>query len=144
MFFSSNFEELQGPYFLTSGVGLPNVLGSRWVFKVKRNEHGEVDRFKARLVAQGYSQKKGVDYDKVFSPVARNASLPSLLALANAHALHIHQMDAKTAFLNGTLDCAIYMSQPEGFIDSSKPNHVCKLKRSLYGLKQSVLIDVCM
>ena len=63
--------------------------------------------------------------------------MTSLLALANAHDLEIHQMDVKTAFLNGSLDCEIYMSQPEGFVDPGRPNHVCKLKKSIYGLKQS-------
>ena len=105
-----------------------NIVGSRWVLNVKRDENGSVNRFKARLVAQGYSQVKGVDYDEVFSPVARNTSVRSLLALANArHDLEIHQMDVKTAFLNGSLDCEIYMSQSEGFVDPDRPNHVCKL-----------------
>ena len=103
--------------------------------KVKHDENGSVNRFKARLVAQGYSQVKGVDYDEVFSPVVQNTSVRSLLVLANAHALEIHQMDVKTAFLNGSLDCEIYMSHPEGFVDPDRPNHVCKLK-SIYGLKQ--------
>ena len=114
-----------------------NPVGSRWVFKVKCDEEGTVDRFKARLVAQGYAQVKGIDYDEVFSPVARYTSLRLLLALANAHDLEIHQMDVKTAYLNGELDSEIYMSQPEGFVDTERPNHVCKLKRSIYGLKQS-------
>ena len=114
-----------------------NIVGSRWVLKVKRNEDGSIDRFKARLVAQGYSQVRGVDYEEVFSPVARYTSVRSLLALANAQDLEIHQMDVKTAFLNGSLDCEIYMSQPEGFVDPDRPNHVCKLKKSIYGLKQS-------
>ena len=73
----------------------------------------------------------------LFSPVVRNTSVTSLLALANAHDLEIHQMDVKTAFLNGSLDCEIYMSQPEGFVDPDRTNHVCKLKKSIYGLKQS-------
>ena len=81
-----------------------NVVGSRLVLKVKPDEDG---RFKARLGAQGYSQKKGVDYDEVFSPVARYTSVRSLLALANAEDLEIHQMDVKTDFLNGSLDCEI-------------------------------------
>ena len=114
-----------------------NIVGSKWVLKVKRDANGNINRYKARLVAQGYSQVKGVDYDEVFSPVARNTSVRSLLALANAHDLEIHQMDVKTAFLNGSLDCEIYMSQPEGFVDPDRPNHVCKLKKSIYGLKQS-------
>ena len=114
-----------------------NIVGSKWVFKVKRDANGRVDRYKARLVAQGYSQMKGVDYEEVFSPVTRNSSLRSLLALANAYNLDVHQMDVKTAFLNGTLDCDIYMEQPYGFVDKKKPDYVCKLKKSLYGLRQS-------
>ena len=80
---------------------------------------------------------KDIDYDEVFSPMARNTSVRSLLVLANAHDLEIHQMDVKTVFLNGSLDCEIYMSQPEGFVDPERPDHVSKLKNSIYGLKQS-------
>ena len=101
-------------------------------------EDGSIDRYKARLVAQGYSQTKGTDYDEVFSPVARHTSLRTLLALANAHNLEVHQMDVKTAFLNGEIDCDIYLSQPVGFVDPDKPEHVCKLKKSIYGLKRNV------
>ena len=114
-----------------------NIVGSCWILKVKRDKNGSVDHFKARLVAQGYSQVRGVDYDKVFSPVAPNTSVILLLPLANAHDLQIHQMDVKTAFLHGSLDCKIYMSQPAGFVNPDRPNHVCKLKKSIYGLKQS-------
>ena len=114
-----------------------NVVGSRWVFKVKRNSSGSIDRFKARLVAQGYTQTEGVDYGEVFSPVARLPAIRSLLALGNAHNLEIHQMDVNTAFLNGELDYNVYMEQPEGYVDAEHPDYVCKLNRSLYGLKQS-------
>lgn len=74
----------------------------------------------------------GVDYDEVFSPVARDTSVRSLLALANVHDLEIHRMDVKTAFLNGSLDFEIFMSQPEEFVDPDRPNDVCKLKKSIY------------
>ena len=114
-----------------------NVVGNRWVFKVKRNMDGTISRFKARLVAQGFTQTHGVDYGEVFSPVARLQTIRSLLALGNAHNLEIHQMDVCTAFLNGDLDCEVYMEQPKGFIDSQYPDHVCKLKKGLYGLKQA-------
>ena len=114
-----------------------NVVGSRWVLKVKRKEDGSIDLFKARVVAQGYSQMKGVDYEEVFSPVARHTSLRTLLALANEYNLEVHQMDVRTAFLNGDIDCDIYMVQPEGFVDPNKPDHLCKLKKGIYGLKQS-------
>ena len=121
-------------------VSLPagkNVVGSRWVFKVKRNADGTVERFKARLVAQGYSQSQGVDYQEVFSPVVRYNSIRSLLAVANICDWEVHQMDVKTAFLQGDLDEEIYMKQPDGYVDKEKPNHVCKLKKSIYGLKQA-------
>ncbi len=88
-------------------------------------------------MAQGYSQTQGVDYNKVYSPVARYSAIKSIIALANANNWEIHQMDVKTAFLNGTIDTEIYMIQPEGFVDADHPNHGCKLKKSLYGLKQS-------
>ena len=114
-----------------------NIAGSKWVLKVKRDANGNLDRFKARLVAQGYSQAQGVDYNEVFSPVARYSTLRTLIALANANDWEIHQMDVKTAFLNGSIDTEIYMSQPEGFVDNQHPEYICKLEKSIYGLKQS-------
>ena len=104
---------------------------------MKRNEDGSVDKFKARLVAQGYSQIYGVDYDKVFSPVAKYSAIRILLVLANAYNFEAHQMNVKMAFLNGIIDHDIYMTHPEGFIHPDKPNHLCKLKKSIYGVKQS-------
>ena len=114
-----------------------NVVGSRWVFKLKHNSDGSVERYKARLVAQGYSQSEGVDYQEVFSPVVRYSTVRSLLAVANIYDWEIHQMDVKTAFLQGDLEEEIYMRQPDGYIDNDKPNQVCKLKKSIYGLKQA-------
>ena len=114
-----------------------NIVGSKWVFKNKRGPDGKIDRYKARLVAQGYSQQHGVDYDEVFAPVAKYSSIRSVLAIANQLNLEIHQMDVKTAFLNGDLEEEIFMKQPDGFIDKDRPNMVCKLQKSLYGLKQS-------
>ena len=95
-----------------------------------------MERFKARLVAQGYSQTEGIDDDEVFSPVARYTSIRSLLALATVKDWHVHQMDVKTAFLQGSIDTEIFMEQPLGYVDKNKPNHVCKLQKSIYGLKQ--------
>lgn len=121
-------------------VNLPpnkNLVGCKWLFKLKRDSEGKVDRYKARLVAQGYSQEAGLDYDEVFAPVARYTSIRTVLAIANALDLEVHQMDVKTAFLNGDLENDIYMQQPDGYVDKTKPNMVCKLKKSLYGLKQS-------
>ena len=106
------------------------------VLKVKRNANGTVDRFKARLVAQGYSETHGIDYDEVFSPVAKYSAIRSLLALAKAHNLEVHQMDVKTAFLNSLIDCDIYVVARGFYIDPYKPNFACKLNESIYGSKQ--------
>src|ERR1700742_1119859 len=113
-------------------------IGCRWVFKKKLNTDGSVARYKARLVAKGYSQQQGIDYDETFAPVAKFTSIRALLSIGATLNLEIHQMDVKTAFLNGDLDEEIYMMVPEG-IDQSElsPRAVCKLNRSLYGLKQS-------
>ena len=114
-----------------------NIVGSKWVLKIKRDANGNIDRHKARLVAQGYSQTQGIDYEEVFFPVARYSSIRTLLALANEHNLEIHQMDVKTAFLNGSIEHDIYMTQPKGFVDPDHPEYVFKLNKSIYGLKQS-------
>ena len=97
-----------------------NIVGSRWVFKVKRNSDGNVERFKARLVAQGYSESHGLDYQEVFSPVLHNTSIRSLLAVVNICDWEVHQMDAKTAFLQGDLQDEIYMRQPRGLRGQGK------------------------
>ena len=113
------------------------AIGCKWVFRVKYDSNGQVERFKGRLVAQGYSQKYGIDYDNTFSPVARFSSIRTLLAFAVEMGMQIHQMDVVTAFLNGDLKEEIYMQQPSGYIQPDKNGLVCKLKKSLYGLKQS-------
>ena len=91
-------------------------VGSRWVFKVKTNADGSIERCKVRLVAQGYSQKEGLDYDETFSPVVRSESVRSVIALAAMNGLSLHQMDVTTAFLHGDLEEVVYMKQPEGFV----------------------------
>lgn len=112
-------------------------LPCRWVYKVKMHPDGTVDKYKARLVVKGYSQREGLDYDKTFSPVARLSTIRAIVAIAAKENLQLCQFDVSTAFLNGTVKEDIYMKQPEGFEDDSK--RVCKLKRSLYGLKQAPL-----
>jgi Reverse transcriptase (RNA-dependent DNA polymerase)/gag-polypeptide of LTR copia-type/Integrase core domain len=114
------------------------AISCKWVFKHKMDENGDVVRFKARLVARGFSQVYGIDYMDTFAPVAKLASLRILLALAAAEDLEIHQMDVVTAFLIPDLKEEIYMVQPEGF--DSKERLVCKLQKGLYGLKQSARI----
>ena len=114
------------------------AIGSKWVYKVKRHADGSVDRFKARLVAKGYAQRYGVDFTETFAPVVRFSSLRAILALAAAKDYEVHQMDVKTAFLNGDLDEVIYMHQPDGHRASGgEEQHVWQLQKSLYGLKQA-------
>ncbi|PNX71449.1 retrotransposon-related protein, partial [Trifolium pratense] len=112
-------------------------IGCKWIFKKKLKPDGSVEKYKARLVAKGYTQKKGFDYFDTYSPVARMTSIRVAIALASIHNLVIHQMDVKTAFLNGDLEEEIYMDQPEGFVVPGKENKVCRLVKSLYGLKQA-------
>lgn len=112
------------------------VIRNKWVFKTKYGPNGEVDRFKARLVIKGCSQRYGVDYDEVYAPVVRYSTIRYLMAVAVEHNLEIEQMDDVSAFLQGKLTGeTIYMEQPDGFVED--PIKVCRLKRALYGLKQS-------
>lgn len=112
-------------------------IGSRWVFAVKHNKDGTVDKFKARLVARGFSQRFGIDYNQTFSPTVRPESLRLLFALAVQEGWIVHQVDVSTAYLNGDLEEEIYMEQPDGFVNEDKPDYVCYLNKSIYGLKQS-------
>ncbi|KAD3640743.1 hypothetical protein E3N88_29966 [Mikania micrantha] len=112
-------------------------LGCKWIFKRKMKVDGSIDKFKARLVIQGFRQNEGIDFFDTYAPVARISTIRLLIALASIHKLLIHQMDVKTAFLNGELDEEVYMKQPEGFVLPGQENKVCKLIKSLYGLKQA-------
>ena len=111
------------------------LVDNRWVYKAKLNSLGGVDRFKARLVARGFTQRPGVDYWETYSPVIRMESLRAMLAIASKRGYHIKQFDVKTAFLYGELQEDIFMRQPVGFCDGTE--RVCKLLRSIYGLKQA-------
>ncbi|GJX30411.1 retrovirus-related pol polyprotein from transposon TNT 1-94 [Tanacetum coccineum] len=113
------------------------IIGTKWVFRNKLDENGIVSRNKARLVAQGYNQQEGIDYDETYALVARLESIRILLAYACALDFKLFQMDVKSAFLNGFINEEVYVAQPPGFIDFQKPDHVYKLKKALYGLKQA-------
>ncbi|KAK8936102.1 hypothetical protein KSP39_PZI012973 [Platanthera zijinensis] len=112
-------------------------IGSKWVFKTKLDSKGKVERFKARLVAKGFTQREGIDYHETFSPVSSKDSFRVIMALVAHYDLELHQMDVKTAFLNGDLAEEVYMVQPEGFKSGHSDQLVCKLNKSLYGLKQA-------
>ena len=101
------------------------VINSKWVFKCKMGQHGQVECYKARLVAQGYSQRPGIDYDETFAPVVRFESVRSVIAIAVHGNMKLHQMDVKTTFLNGELREEVFIRQPEGFIKEGKENLVC-------------------
>ena len=113
------------------------TIGNKWILKVKRKADGSIERYKARLIAKGYTQREGIDYEETFSPVVRITSIRLLLAFVVNFDLELHQMDVKTAFLNGELDEEIYMDQHEGFVLRENETKVCKLLRSIYGLKQA-------
>ena len=117
-----------------------DVITCKWVFKIKRNAEGDIERYKARLVARGFSQKYGVDYDEVFAPVVRQTTFRTLLTVASQKGMIIKHFDAKTAFLNGELEETIFMKLPEGYIGTGKKDLVCKLKKGIYGLKQAAKV----
>ena len=112
-------------------------VGCKWVFKTKRDSNGKVERYKARLVVKGYSQREGIDFKETFSPVSTKDSFRVIMAIVAHFDLELHQMDVKTAFLNGDLDEEVYMEQPTGFVEAGKEDLVCKLNKSIYGLKQA-------
>ncbi|GJR89833.1 putative ribonuclease H-like domain-containing protein [Tanacetum coccineum] len=121
-------------------VDLPNgakVIGTKWVYRNKKDERGVVIRNKARLVAQGYRQEEGIDYDEVFAPVARLEAIRLFLAFASYMGFIVYQMDVKSAFLYGTIEEEVYVSQPPGFVDPDHPKKVYKVVKALYGLHQA-------
>ncbi|XP_072151395.1 uncharacterized protein [Setaria viridis] len=112
-------------------------IGTKWIFKNKHGEDGHVVRNKARLVAQGFSQKEGIDYGETFAPVARLEAIRILLAFAASRGYKLYQMDVKSAFLNGFIEEEVYVKQPPGFEHPNFPDRVFKLQKALYGLKQA-------
>jgi hypothetical protein len=130
-------EQLQVKWSMVFGLKTKaNVVGTKWFFHNKQDEHGVVTRNKARLVAKGYSHVEGLDCDETFAPIARLESIRILLAYATHHDCKLYQMDIKSVVLNGPIKEEVYVEQPSGFEDEEYPNHVCKLHKALYGLKQ--------
>nr|GEU59206.1 retrovirus-related Pol polyprotein from transposon TNT 1-94 [Tanacetum cinerariifolium] len=113
------------------------VITLKWIYKVKLDELGGILKIKARLVARGYRQEEGIDFEESFALVARLEAIRIFLAFATHINMVVYQMDVKTAFLNGNLQEEVYVSQSDGFVDPDNPNHVYKLKKALYGLKQA-------
>nr|KYP55753.1 Retrovirus-related Pol polyprotein from transposon TNT 1-94 [Cajanus cajan] len=112
------------------------AIGCKWVFRVKENPDGTVQKYKAHLVAKGFNQQFGFDYNETFAPVIKPVTLRLILTLALTHHWPLQQLDINNAFLNGTLDEEVYMTQPPGFETSDK-KFVCKLHKAIYGLKQA-------
>ena len=115
-----------------------NPIKCKWVFSLKYDGEGKITRYKVRLVIKGCAQKQGINYNDTYAPVARLSSLRVLLSIVNKFDMHLHQLDVKNAFLNGLLREEIFLVPSAGI--SLKPNVVCKLNRTLYGLKQSPLV----
>lgn len=106
---------------------IENQTSSKW---------GDIQKYKARFIARGFSQKEGIDFDENFAPVERYTSIRSIISLASILGWKLHQMDVKTVFLNGKVEQEVYVEQPEGFVVHNRESHVCKLKKASYGLKQ--------
>ncbi|KAK1572556.1 hypothetical protein Q3G72_034540 [Acer saccharum] len=115
-----------------------NVIGTKWIYRNKSDEDGNIVRNKVRLVAQGYSQIEGIDFEETLAPVARLESIRFLLSISCVHKFKLHQMDVKSAFLNDFLQEEVFVQEPKGFVDAHHPNHVYRLKKALYGLKQAL------
>lgn len=113
------------------------TISCNWIFKTERDSKGNVERYKAHLVAKGYTQKEGIDYKETFSPVSTKDSFRIIIAFDAHYNLELHQMDVKTAFLNGDIYETIYMVQPENFVSRDSSKMVWKLTKSIYGLKQA-------
>jgi hypothetical protein len=114
-----------------------SVVTSKWLYKTKIVADGSVEKHKVRFVARGFSQIEGVDYDETFTPIARYTSIRTIIAIAAEMGWRIHQMDVKTAFLNGFIEEEVYIEQPQGFEVSDRETHMYLLRKALYGLKQA-------
>ena len=112
-----------------------SLVSSKWIFKTKHSVDGSIEKCKEIFVAQGFSQKEGIDYEETFAPIARYTSIRIVLALASNMKWKINQMDVKMKFLNGLFEEEVYIKQLQGFKINDQKTHVCRLKKALYGLK---------
>jgi hypothetical protein len=113
-----------------------SMVSSKWIYKIKHATYGSVEKFKARFVARGFTQKEGIDYDENFAHVTRYTSIQVIIALTSVLGWKLHQMDVKSTFLNGKIEHEVFVEQPDGFVLHKKDTHVCKLRKALY-LKQA-------
>jgi hypothetical protein len=113
------------------------AIGCKWVYKVKHNADGFVNKYKARLVAKGYAQTYGIDYEETYNPIAKMTIVRAIIAMVATKGWSLHQMDVNNAFLHGDLQEKVYMEQPLKYVDQTHPNLVYRLKKTLYGLKQA-------
>jgi hypothetical protein len=114
-----------------------NVIDCKWVYKIKYKADGSVDRYKARLIAKGFEERLGIDYDDMFSPVVKSATIHLILSLATSQDWDLHQVDVKNVFLHDILEEEVYMKQTPGFTSSEFHSYHCKLDKALYGIKQT-------
>jgi hypothetical protein len=114
-----------------------SVVTSKWIYKIKHVVEGSINKHKARFVARGFSQVEGIDFEETFAPIARYTSIRTIIALPSAMGWRLHQMDVKTAFLNGEIEEEVYIEEPNGLVIHGKESHVCRWKNPLYGLKQA-------
>ncbi|KAK9102913.1 hypothetical protein Sjap_020167 [Stephania japonica] len=114
-----------------------NLVTNKWIFSIKRNSDGSINRYKARLVAKGFKQVPGIDFDEVYSPVVKAATIRVILSLAVQFGWSLRQLDINNAFLNGSLSEEVFTNQPQGFVNSVHPDYVCRLHKALYGLRQA-------
>ena len=124
-----------GTWTLAPPVYASNLVGCKWIFRIKRNADGTVARYKARLVAKGFHQRLGLDYHDTFSPVVKLTTVRLVLSIVVSNGWTLRQLDINNAFLQGTLAEDVFMAQPPGFHDLDKPEFVCKLRKAIYGLK---------